>query len=371
MTSVQVVWLPPSREKWSGGLLQHLFDGRLWKIPGVEYRQVSPRSAAKGEPAVVIMPGEEWAQRAKVAELNRYLDRFTHVVLCVIADEGSTFPWQDVLHDSLRLWIQTPRPGVHPPASDDRFYFGFGWHPDTPDVLRAADRTKRDDWFFAGQITHDSRRELADVLRGMPGGTLIETDGFAQGIDRRAEYLPLMARARVVPCPSGPLTPDSFRLYEALEAGAVPIVETTCPGYDSDEYWRLVYGRTSGRIPSVEKWVEFPDECDMAAHVSEWPVRVRMWWEEWKRQAAWRMRDDVLGAETPVDGITIIITSSIIPSHPALDVVRETLASIAFDPALRDAEVLVMCDGLPDDAPDVEHDRYNAYRAAAHRPVLA
>ena len=35
-----------------------------------------------------------------------------------------------------------------------------------------------------------------------------------------------------VPCPRGNSSPDTFRLYEALEAGSIPIVER-------DEYWDL------------------------------------------------------------------------------------------------------------------------------------
>ena len=33
----------------------------------------------------------------------------------------------------------------------------------------------------------------------------------------------------MIPCPSGPATPDSFRLWEALEAGCVPIADGYAP----------------------------------------------------------------------------------------------------------------------------------------------
>ena len=39
-----------------------------------------------------------------------------------------------------------------------------------------------------------------------------------------------MTAARSPQCPSGYATPDSFRLYEALEAGCVPLADMTAPG---------------------------------------------------------------------------------------------------------------------------------------------
>jgi hypothetical protein len=67
-------------------------------------------------------------------------------------------------------------------------------------------------------------------------GTFIPTKGFTQG-DPHDLYYRQMADAKVAPAPSGPETPDSFRLFEALESGCVPIADTRVPKNNfSDNY---------------------------------------------------------------------------------------------------------------------------------------
>ena len=43
-----------------------------------------------------------------------------------------------------------------------------------------------------------------------------------------------MARAKTVPAPRGAVSPDSFRFYEALELGAVPITE-------DEKFWHSLF----------------------------------------------------------------------------------------------------------------------------------
>ena len=48
-----------------------------------------------------------------------------------------------------------------------------------------------------------------------------------------------MARSRLCPAPMGYVSPESFRLYEALEAGCLPLVDTSAvrrAGDDEDLY---------------------------------------------------------------------------------------------------------------------------------------
>lgn len=338
-TAVQVVRLAPS-DKWTFGLLDHVLDGTLWPIPGVSYQVVDPEDARRREPCVVILPGEEWADRIRT--LNRYLSRFSRVVVIVVADEGSLFPWREVHHPAMRLWIQTPRPGVHPPGA--AFYIGFGTRYDVPAlVLREGRREAIRDWFFAGQITHDRRVELVEVLRGMDDGLLVETQAFGTGLDHD-EFVRETRLSRWVPCPSGPVCPDSFRLYETLEAGRVPFVDARCPGYPAgvtgSDYWDLLYGPDAGLLGRIEDWstLRTVDLDPM------WGPVLSAWWQHVKRETAWQLRSDALDVHDDlVEGLTVVVTSSPVPSHPetfhldhVLDSIRERLPGV---------EVIVGADG--------------------------
>lgn len=63
-----------------------------------------------------------------------------------------------------------------------------------------------------------------DLSRSLPGSVLQFTDGFKEGLSP-AEYGRKLADSRIVLCPSGGSSPETFRHIEAMRAGAVLISE--------------------------------------------------------------------------------------------------------------------------------------------------
>ena len=137
----------------------------------------------------------------------------------------------------------------------------LGWRPGTREHFAGTDTPdKIADWVYLGQ-GGPHRKAMIEALGvwdvDHPYYTMMVTDGFAQGIDQ-SEYLDEMAVAKVAPCPPGPNTPDTFRLYEALEAGCVPVVEPDT---------RTFLARYGLDVPStggdwagqVRRWAENPD----------------------------------------------------------------------------------------------------------------
>ncbi len=66
------------------------------------------------------------------------------------------------------------------------------------------------------------------------------------------EYRTILAMSIFAPCPPGNYNQETFRLYEALEAGTIPIVlrSTNAQPYD---YWKCIFG-TEDSIIIVENW---------------------------------------------------------------------------------------------------------------------
>jgi hypothetical protein len=127
----------------------------------------------------------------------------------------------------------------------------------------------------------------------MPNGRLIENAGFWQGLPR-AEYYATMASAKIIPCPSGPTTPDSFRVAEALEAGCLPIVDATCPraGYP-EGFWKNIFGYVPP-IPFIEDWKDLPAVMEKA--LAGWPANrdtAYAWWQAYKAQSALWLKTDL------------------------------------------------------------------------------
>jgi hypothetical protein len=182
----------------------------------------------------------------------------------------------------------------------------------------------------------------------------VPSPGFTQGLAHR-EYAALLASAEVVPCPAGPESVDSFRVWESLEAGCVPVVDGKRPGVADRGLWGKVLG---GRVPFpiVDEWTEFPPALPDR-------VRVSAWWQGWKRQFCQRIGAtirELSGIQPVPQSVTVVIPTSPIASHPDTGIFEETLASVRY--WFPDAEVIVTCDGV---RPEQEHyrDRYEKYLA--------
>lgn len=373
--TVPLVWVSyhpevNARAQWDCGLLENLFNRSMWTP--VLARRFSHRTGfdqvGDGAGAVVVVPAQHHVD--DVDRLNRDLERLRWCVVMLIGDEHSLFPWHELSHPAMRLWIMTPRPSVHTHGVGRRF-IGEGYGPsDTPGVLAqfapAVERQR--DFFFAGQVTHERRRSCVEALRALhhDDDWLVETPGFLQGL-ARLEYLGYMSTAKVVPAPSGPGTPDSFRAYEALEAGALPLVDaTTSEGWAG--YWWFLLGKQDPPFPVVKDWADLPDI--MADAVAGWPAnanRASAWWQRYKRDLAYNLEEDLsaLGApvprpDGPSDAITVLIPTSPIPSHPDTTMIEETLASLRAQPDLAGCEMIVMIDGVRPEQ-EARRDDYEEY----------
>lgn len=270
-------------------LLNESFDG----VAGVELLHCSgmkdcPDSATE---AVVVVHGEHLLNQAYQVQVD--LNRFRRSLVVVFCDDGAHFPTRTLMAPNRKIWQQMPIPGQHNFANH---FMICGYPHDTQMHLANYDAGLVDrplDWFFAGQMTHIRRHQCVAELKKIPNGRLVETPGFWQGLER-TEYFRTMASAKIIPCPSGPVTPDTIRMAEALEAGCLPIIDATCPrpGFPTG-FWEYVLGSTPP-FPVVQDWRTLPEV--MRQELAKWPANrdVAMeWWREYKRKMRNWMVEDV------------------------------------------------------------------------------
>lgn len=351
---IPVVWFEP--ECWDQAMVRRLLTGGMARA-SCDFADHAPSALADLDGAVVVVP----ARYHRHADINAAIAHLRWAIVMLVSDEESTFDHRALDHANMRLWVMTPRVGVHRPG--EARYLGEGPGPNTPRLLDDVDeRVRRFDWSFAGQVNHQRRADVVDVLRQLRRpGQLVTTPGFTQGMPRD-DYARLLAATKVVPCPSGPATPDSFRLYEALEAGCIPVADATCPRSSGLGYWELLLGEQAP-FPVVDDWTTFPDV--LAELLDGWQHKanlVQSWWQQYQRRhAAWLDEDLAAVGATSTrraaadDVITVLVPTSPIPSHPSTSIIDQTIASIREQ--LPTAEVLVMVDGLrPEQA-----DRAGAY----------
>lgn len=359
---IPVIWQnynqgAPNRGYWDQGFLELLFAGQVWKTPfwsrfkHYDSIKEAPDSATG---AIVVLPARYNGNYIK--QLNDDLKRFEWVLLIIGGDEENVFEWEKVKHPRIKIWVMTPHPNMHAKAD---FVLGEGYRKEAPKLLSKYKGNKPTDIFFCGQITHDRRQQcrsrLIDLRSHHPE---LKTDytfntKFAEENLSKEEYYRRMSRAKVVPCPSGPATPSSFRIFEALEAGAVPVADgkTLSINYP-DGYWSFIF-QGEPPFPVFSDYEQLPGYTQDT--IEQYPKinnKVYAWWQEYKRKVAYKLRDTIAELErggdsssdfnTMRDFITVIVCSSPIESHPDTAMIEKTIEDVRVQ--LPDCEILLMLD---------------------------
>ena len=156
-------------------------------------------------------------------------------------------------------------------------------------------------WSFAGARS-TSRDAMLDALAGVDGGTVQigpvdPSDAAALAADHE-----VLASTVFAPCAMDGTHLESTRIYDALEHGAIPIVER--------RRWLDYYGLLFGPghpVPSVRSWAEAPELMRRLLGdpqgLSALQRRVVDWWSALKARLAQEAQEDVehcvVGLRTP------------------------------------------------------------------------
>lgn len=253
-------------------------------------------SAMPARVGAIVIPGRHSC--GDYEQINKAAKHFGKVVFVIIGDEEGIFHSDELKHPKKIVWWFMPP--FNPKQQVDRVAPN-GWPTDAPFQINWAKKlhfkVREFDWSFMGQMTHSRRIECVNATQEiMERGKLLVTDGFTRGVPR-GEYYDVMVRSKLVLCPSGPCTPDSFRFAEALEAGCVPIVDdlTQNPNYPPG-YWNYTLGDLHLPFPLIHDWSTLPAVADF--WLKTWKSRAeecRTWWNLkkilWCRQMQEDLRD--------------------------------------------------------------------------------
>ena len=109
-------------------------------------------------------------------------------------------------------------------------------------------------WSFAGDSKKLTRADMMAAMEKIPNGFAHLTSGFgAADALSTADYRAMLDDTVFAPSPSGWSSLDSFRVYEALEAGCIPIVERRA----HFDYFTTLLGPHP--IPTISTWTEAPE----------------------------------------------------------------------------------------------------------------
>jgi hypothetical protein len=162
------------------------------------------------------------------------------------ADSAAAYPWCQ------RVYRNYWTPVLTGPGPVSFFALGYktGFAKAEP-PRPAAERAYV--WSFVGDAKKPTRGLMRRHMRTVPGGFEHLTSGWDSNDSLSTEdYRRVLDQSVFAPCPAGAVNLDCYRVYEALEAGCIPIVMRR-PGYDYFD--RLLPGHP---MPVVQDWAQAP-----------------------------------------------------------------------------------------------------------------
>ena len=264
-------------DKWDYGLLKEFFDKN--KIIPERVTTLLPN-----ERAFVVVPGPQNIGHEEL--ISDELNKIGRVVLFITGDESASFNVEKIKHNNIEIWIACPH-NKH--KKYNRLALGAPQHlsKNLPEY-----QDKSYDAFFAGQITHARRKELAEVMPSIPNSFYEPTTGFAEGLVPKV-YYDKMFISKIIPCPSGAEVIDSFRFYEAIEMLCLPIGDRLNSKMQETNFFNLVFG-TEFPIQVTDNWHHIKKIIPVL--LENYPQNMHQvvcWWIKYKRDLSIKLMRQV------------------------------------------------------------------------------
>lgn len=254
-------------DKWDYGLLKEVFDK-------YEVDQIKVTSIPKADRGFVVVPGPQ--NLGHEEDVNIEIQNLSRLILFITGDEEGKFDITKINHPNSEIWIQYPH---EKHGEYNKMPIGVPQHlkENLPPY-----KTKDYDVYFGGQITHQRRRELAEVMPKLKNSLYGPTKGFSQG-DKPKEYYLKLASAKIAPCPSGAAVIDTFRFFEAIELLTLPIADTIDPKGIETKFYTKMFGLPL-KFNEVSSWSEI--EKLIPTLLNRYPENLHQvvsWWIRYKR----------------------------------------------------------------------------------------
>ena len=143
-------------------------------------------------------------------------------------------------------------------------------------VLNKEKSNRKYRWAFTGTPHKSSRHDLLYQFFNIEPFFCHKTQKFDKNIIAVDEMNDVLSSTDFIPCPNGFFHPETYRVYEALECGCIPIVENAYKYYD-----RLFPGNP---FLKIDKWLDAKPIVQGWSHeqIEKKRAECKIWWKEKK-----------------------------------------------------------------------------------------
>lgn len=149
-------------------------------------------------------------------------------------------------------------------------------------------------WSFCGDSFKTDRKLMLEYLSNCQPNFIHEYKGFTgKGSLSGEDYWIVLTKSIFIPCPFGNVNIDSYRLFEALEAGAIPIILISS-AFQPYDYYKNLLGEHP--IPTFSSWQEvklFLDNISITA-IEQLSEKVSKWYANFKFNLKQEIRETLL-----------------------------------------------------------------------------
>ena len=155
-------------------------------------------------------------------------------------------------------------------------------------ILNKHKDNRKYKWAFTGTPHKSSRHDLLFQFSEIKPFFCHKTEKFNKKIISVDKMADVLSSTEFMPCPNGFFHPETYRLYEALECGCIPIVESAYNYYE-----RLFPGNP---FIKVDKW------ADAKPIINGWDnVQIKVkrdecqnWWSEYKNKLKESIKNKII-----------------------------------------------------------------------------
>jgi len=228
-------------------------------------------------------------------------------------------------------------------AFNPSFVMGLplGYYKSRPQASVISDATARKYvWCFLGQLNKASRPEMARALSSIGPNLVHATDKPQSPRFTVESYHQALFDSVFVPCPMGNVNLESFRVYESLECGAIPILENRT----TLDYFQRMLG--DHPLPTFRSWNAAAQYvrglvADSALLLAKQEECVT-WWRQYKVGLKGRVREFLDShADGPKIGSEGVRSYQRIPGWRTLELLRHHSSEAILRRVVRESKRLV------------------------------